>query len=775
MCNNSNYLKGILHTISFSFYLVESIVSIFNLKTWVHYYVALLKRLGAFRFSLVLAIAIISADSILQILLAQYFNDPIDIANISRSFILGLLITPWAVYFLTVVVGDLEDARQRLDNTVARLQIMLAKDRHKTRELESEIIERKKTQLLLEEHTILLHSFLNTSSDLFFHRDLKGAFVSCNKAMESVTGRDEASLIGLTPFDIYSEEYAQEVVDRDRRAHETEQEQIHEHWLNYPNGRRAFFEVRALPLYNAQHVCVGVIGFGRDITERKIHQESLEKASRDKTTFISTISHELRTPLNGIVGLSRMLLDEQLTEEQTKYLKTIHISAITLGNIFNDIVDHDKLDRRRLNLVNDKINMLDFVSDLESLAFIQTEQKGLTLNFEQQGKLPEYIEADNTRLCQVLWNFITNAVKFTESGQVNIRCFCEHDSDQQKHLCFEVEDSGIGIPADQLEKIFAMYYQVKGNNHATGTGIGLAVSKQIVDVMGGKISVDSEVGKGSTFKICIPIDFPVENEQKQVSESSLPELSILLVEDIALNVVVAKALLNKLGHQVDVAENGEQALEKAANNSYELILMDIQLPDMDGYQITALLRERHKQLPPIVALTANVFTDKKAFIDKGMDDALGKPLTVSSFNRMVENFFTEKAAGIENIAIEDKSNEEEPVDSLFDTEMLLELLEFIPISVMLDNLALFTKMMPDYMQILDSNLVAKNQKGIVSEAHKIKGAAGSVGLKRIQQLAQKAQSPDLPAWWDNVDDWVELIHVNYEKDIVMLKEWIAKQ
>ncbi|WP_354625013.1 PAS domain S-box protein [Psychromonas sp. MME2] len=319
-------------------------MNIFILKTWVHYYVALLKKLGAFRFSLILAVAIITADSILQILLGYYFNAPLDIVDISRSFILGLIITPWAVYFLTVVVGDLEDARQRLGNTVAKLQVMLKNDQEKTDALECEIIEHQKSQRQLEETAILLRSFLDTSPDLFFHRDLKGCFVSCNKAMEELAGKTEEQLIGLTPFDIYPESYARQVVERDLKTQETNQEQINEHWLHYPNGRQAYFEVRALPLYNSHKKCVGIIGFGRDITERKKYQESLEKASRDKTTFIATISHELRTPLNGIVGLSRMLLDENLTSEQIKYLKTIHISAITLGNIFNDIIDLDKLD-----------------------------------------------------------------------------------------------------------------------------------------------------------------------------------------------------------------------------------------------------------------------------------------------------------------------------------------------------------------------------------------------------------------------------------------------
>ena len=326
----------------------------------------------------------------------------------------------------------------------------------------------------------------------------------------------------------------------------------------------AYFEVRALPLFNSEDECIGLISFGRDITERKKHQEFLEKASRDKTTFISTISHELRTPLNGIVGLSRMLLDENFNKEQTQYLKTIHMSAITLGNIFNDIVDLDKLDRRRLNLVKDRINTQDFMNDLQSLAFIQTEQKKLQLIFKQKNELPAFIESDDTRLRQVLWNLITNAVKFTKEGQVRIYC-SSYIEDNQTWLCFEIEDTGIGIPQDKLEKIFAMYYQVEGNRHATGTGIGLAVSSRIVKAMSGHFMVTSELDKGSSFKLHLPVRCLSADPESIDFEA--PVLSILLVEDIELNVVVARALLEKQGHKVDVAMDGQQAIDKVAQQN----------------------------------------------------------------------------------------------------------------------------------------------------------------------------------------------------------------
>lgn len=745
-------------------------MSLFNLKTWVHYYVSLLKRLGPIKFSLLLAFAIIFADACLQVVIAQVFSETLDTADIYRSVILGLIITPWAVYFLSVVVGDLDNARHRLALTVKKLENILKDDKAKTKLLEKEIVEHQKTQQRLREGTGLLRSFFDTSPDLIFHRDLDECFVSCNKAMEILSGKTEKELVGLKPKDIYSLEYSAEVSLRHQKVIKTHSEQIHETWLSYPNGRLGYFEIRALPLFNSQNECVGLIGFGRDITERKKHQEFLEKASRDKTTFISTISHELRTPLNGIVGLSRMLLDESFNKEQIQYLKTIHMSAITLGNIFNDIVDLDKLDRRRLNLVNDCIIVDDFMNDLQSLAYIQTEQKKLKLVFEQKGDLPKCLYSDGTRLRQVLWNLITNAVKFTDQGQVNIRCSHRREGNK-KWLCFEVEDTGVGIPEDKLDKIFAMYYQVKGERHATGTGIGLSVSSQIVKAMNGRLTVTSQLGKGSIFTLDLPSTCSPEKKHK--GDFNVPPLSILLVEDIELNILVARALLERQGHQIDVAMNGQQAIDKVAASDYQLILMDIQLPDMDGFEVTRRLREQHPKLPPIVALTANVFSNTQEFVNKGLDDAIGKPFSLSVFNTMVERQFSDR---IMISTIEEDVQEVEPIDEelvLFNEPMLKELMEFLPLSVMLDNVSLFEQLMPEYLAVLDSHMVAKNELGIVDKSHKIKGAAASVGLLRIQNLAQKMQSPDLPAWWDNIDDWHELIKNLYLEDVKELKKWIV--
>ena len=517
----------------------------------------------------------------------------------------------------------------------------------------------------------------------------------------------------------------------------------------------------------------GLMGFGRDITERKRYQDALERASRDKTTFISTISHELRTPLNGIVGLSRILLDTELTAEQEKYLKTIHVSAVTLGNIFNDIIDMDKMERRKVQLDNQPVDFTSFLADLENLSALQAQQKGLRFNLEPTLPLPHQVITDGTRLRQILWNLISNAVKFTQQGQVTVRV--RYDEGDMLH--FEVEDSGIGIPQDELDKIFAMYYQVKdshGGKPATGTGIGLAVSRRLAKNMGGDITVTSEQGKGSTFTLTIHAPSVAEEVDDAFDEDDmpLPALNVLLVEDIELNVIVARSVLEKLGNSVDVAMTGKAALEMFKPGEYDLVLLDIQLPDMTGLDISRALTKRYprEDLPPLVALTANVLKDKQEYLNAGMDDVLSKPLSVPALTAMIKKFWDTQDDEESTVTTEENSKSE----ALLDIPMLEQYLELVGPKLITDGLAVFERMMPGYVSVLESNLTAQDKKGIVEEGHKIKGAAGSVGLRHLQQLGQQIQSPDLPAWEDNVGEWIEEMKEEWRHDVEVLKAWVAK-
>ena len=772
-----------------------------QIRLLAQYYVDLMMKLGLVRFSMLLALALVVLAIVVQMAVTMVLHGQVESIDVIRSIFFGLLITPWAVYFLSVVVEQLEESRQRLSRLVQKLEEMRERDlslnvqlkdniaqlnqeiavREKAEaelqetfgQLKIEIKEREETQIQLEQQSSFLRSFLDASPDLVFYRNEDKEFSGCNRAMELLTGKSEKQLVHLKPADVYSPEAAAKVIETDEKVFRHNVSLTYEQWLDYPDGRKACFEIRKVPYYDRVGKRHGLMGFGRDITERKRYQDALERASRDKTTFISTISHELRTPLNGIVGLSRILLDTELTAEQEKYLKTIHVSAVTLGNIFNDIIDMDKMERRKVQLDDQPVDFTSFLADLENLSALQAQQKGLRFNLEPTLPLPHQVITDGTRLRQILWNLISNAVKFTQQGQVTVRV--RYDEGDMLH--FEVEDSGIGIPQDELDKIFAMYYQVKdshGGKPATGTGIGLAVSRRLAKNMGGDITVTSEQGKGSTFTLTIHAPSVAEEVDDAFDEDDmpLPALNVLLVEDIELNVIVARSVLEKLGNSVDVAMTGKAALEMFKPGEYDLVLLDIQLPDMTGLDISRELTKRYprEDLPPLVALTANVLKDKQEYLNAGMDDVLSKPLSVPALTAMIKKFWDTQDDEESTVTTEENSKSE----ALLDIPMLEQYLELVGPKLITDGLAVFEKMMPGYVSVLESNLTAQDKKGIVEEGHKIKGAAGSVGLRHLQQLGQQIQSPDLPAWEDNVGEWIEEMKEEWRHDVEVLKAWVAK-
>ncbi|PDO32007.1 aerobic respiration two-component sensor histidine kinase ArcB, partial [Escherichia coli] len=719
-----------------------------QIRLLAQYYVDLMMKLGLVRFSMLLALALVVLAIVVQMAVTMVLHGQVESIDVIRSIFFGLLITPWAVYFLSVVVEQLEESRQRLSRLVQKLEEMRERDlslnvqlkdniaqlnqeiavREKAEaelqetfgQLKIEIKEREETQIQLEQQSSFLRSFLDASPDLVFYRNEDKEFSGCNRAMELLTGKSEKQLVHLKPADVYTPEAAAKVIETDEKVFRHNVSLTYEQWLDYPDGRKACFEIRKVPYYDRVGKRHGLMGFGRDITERKRYQDALERASRDKTTFISTISHELRTPLNGIVGLSRILLDTELTAEQEKYLKTIHVSAVTLGNIFNDIIDMDKMERRKVQLDNQPVDFTSFLADLENLSALQAQQKGLRFNLEPTLPLPHQVITDGTRLRQILWNLISNAVKFTQQGQVTVRV--RYDEGDMLH--FEVEDSGIGIPQDELDKIFAMYYQVKdshGGKPATGTGIGLAVSRRLAKNMGGDITVTSEQGKGSTFTLTIHAPSVAEEVDDAFDEDDmpLPALNVLLVEDIELNVIVARSVLEKLGNSVDVAMTGKAALEMFKPGEYDLVLLDIQLPDMTGLDISRELTKRYprEDLPPLVALTANVLKDKQEYLNAGMDDVLSKPLSVPALTAMIKKFWDTQDDEESTVTTEENSKSE----ALLDIPMLEQYLELVGPKLITDGLAVFEKMMPGYVSVLESNLTAQDKKGIVEEGHKIKG------------------------------------------------------
>jgi two-component system aerobic respiration control sensor histidine kinase ArcB len=717
------------------------------------------------------------------------------------AIILTLLSAPWVLFFFSELVKQLEQSREQLKDAIAQLEHLREEDELLNRELQNnikqlnhEIEQRKNAQLEREDVftdleneirdksekeqqalrlSTLLRSIIDASPDLIYYRNEEGQFAGCNRVAELMTGKTEEQLIGLTPHEVYDQELAQQVVASDQEVLEKNASITEESWLRFADGKRRYFEMRKVPFYALDGTRLGLLAFGRDITERKQAEDMIAKASKDKTAFIATISHELRTPLNGIVGLSRMLRDTQLDAEQYGWVSTIYASGITLGNIFNDIIDLDRLDRDRLELSLKTVSLKDFTKELSSIIELLAADKNLTFEANIIEPLPAHVEADGTRLRQILWNLLFNAVKFTQKGKVSLDVQAQVNDHGLSLVTFKVCDTGVGIPDSELEKIFAMYYQVDLPEHqsATGTGIGLAICQQMVSLMKGTITVSSVIGEGTCFTVELPLTVckkPIEVEELQVLG-----LEILLVEDIELNVMVAKALLEKLGQNVDVAMTGTEALNMARAKQYDLILLDIQLPDMNGFEVANVLHDEHLvEQTSIVALTANVIKTRQEYLDNGMDDVIAKPVKKSRIIEVFNSLFCEQPC-IPHKPLEESKDEQ--LNIILDLDLLQMLVDTIGHEMVRTSVNVFQENMPDYLEILQLSLSANEKEEVCAQAHKIKGAGGSVGLARVQKIANQIQQGDHPAWWQNVHDWVEQLNLAAKQDMQKLSTWLNKQ
>ncbi|MCK3658600.1 hybrid sensor histidine kinase/response regulator [Pasteurellaceae bacterium Pebbles2] len=532
-----------------------------------------------------------------------------------------------------------------------------------------------------------------------------------------------------------------------------------------------------------------VIYFFTVLVERlELSRQALEKSIQDKSNLMATISHELRTPLNGILGLSRMLLDTPLNDQQRNYLNTISVSAVSLGHIFNDIIDLEKIDSSRIELYKRETNFHRFLADIQNIASLLTEQKGLKFLMKCGENLPQFLRFDSTRLSQILWNLLSNAVKFTEKGEITLTVAKVSPT----KYTFSVQDTGQGMPPEELDKIFAMYYQIEHNvAKPAGSGIGLAISKNIAHLMNGDLTVSSRLGQGSTFTLMIEAD-SVDKPILETEQSAVQNLHILLVEDIQLNVVVAKALLEKLGHQVDVAMSGQAAISAFEQKNYDLLLLDIQLPDMTGFDIACYLRDgyengRYDYLPPLIALTANVMQSKAEYQAQGIDDVLRKPLLANELASCLANYFDfSETDSLPNDNVSEKSavnfsSKISPPKSLsvwFNIEILAELIEFIGTEVYAQNLNLFQQAINggelDLVSAYQQYLRGEISKAELAEiAHKLKGAAASLAMQKVQQTANLAQQENMAEWEEQIEKWVADIAQDSKESLSAIKNWLA--
>jgi signal transduction histidine kinase/CheY-like chemotaxis protein len=391
------------------------------------------------------------------------------------------------------------------------------------------------------------------------------------------------------------------------------------------------------------------------LTEARTREERLQRLVEERTAqlnktnaelietqkfrdqFLANMSHEIRTPMNAIVGLTNLLLKSPLNELQDKYLNVIKKSGANLLVIINDILDLAKLEAGKMELEKVPFPLHIALNNIQTILGLKAEEKGIFLKLNIGDGVPEYVIGDETRITQVVMNLTGNAIKFTEKGGVTITASVEKSSGDTKQIKFGVRDTGIGIPADKIDKIFESFGQASSDTTRKfgGTGLGLTISKQLVEMHGGKIRVNSQPGEGSEFYFIIEYkDAPKPSEVLGNEEASMQDMKgkkILLVEDNEFNQMVAVDTLHDIfqGIEVDVAENGRTAIEKASANDYSMILMDIQLPDIDGFEATRFIRS--EAAPPrnkirICAMTASVTKERiDQCYEAGMNDYLMKP------------------------------------------------------------------------------------------------------------------------------------------------------
>ncbi|MSN27366.1 MAG: PAS domain S-box protein [Geobacter sp.] len=584
------------------------------------------------------------------------------------------------------------------------------------------------------------------------------------------------------------------------------------------DGRRIWMHWSNSAVYDKNGTLMEVLSIGNDLTDRREAEEKLyethqylekavqrsselaaeaARANAAKSDFLANMSHELRTPMNGVIAMAGLLSSTPLNDEQLNYVGVIRKSGKHLMSIINDILDYSKIEARRMGLEEVAFNLADVIGDLMPMLQASADEKKLALSCQIEPDVPSVVRGDPARLRQILLNLASNAVKFTERGSVSILVSVDSRDEQQLILRFTITDTGIGIAEDQLPLIFNPFTQADTSTTRRfgGTGLGLSISRQLVELMRGTLDVSSKVGVGSVFSftahfVLNPADESGLQDAGLTSEviaqsATFSEyrrkFKILVVEDNPTNQRVAGALLEKAGFSYTLVDSGYEALQCLENGPFDLILMDCQMPGLDGYETTALIRSASVAVirndMPIIAMTANVLEGgREKCIEAGMDDYISKPIELSLLLPLIEKWLppeestesTEQSCKLESNAPKLKSGPEASAVPVFnEADYLRRNLEDRVLAQ--DVLNIFVASTPGYLAELMVPLESGDAVGVRKQAHAIKGACSTVGAEQMRETALRLEM--LAKGGDLVTAAAVAVqlHLDFERLVVVLQ------